>query len=160
SGNGQPRDIVTDGTSLWVVDDAATDKVFKYSVSGALLGSWTITAGGGSPAGITLGPSAPAHLWVGDRASDPVHQLDNAVTRTPGSQAASSSFALAAGNTNPQGIADPPGGAPTPVRETTRVAGSVSHPGGEAPGWPGDHAAGWGWFIDRTPRSDSEFKTR
>lgn len=36
------------------------------------------------------------------------NQFDNARSRTSGSQSPSSSFALAAGNTNPQGIADPP----------------------------------------------------
>ena len=48
------------------------------------------------------------HLCVVDNASDRVYQFDNAVSRTSGSQSPSTSFALAAGNTNPQGIADPP----------------------------------------------------
>jgi hypothetical protein len=26
--------------------------------------------------------------------------------------------------------------------------------------WLDDNAAGWGWFVDRTPRSDSEFTRR
>jgi hypothetical protein len=117
--NKSPKGMVTDGTSLWVVDDAGTDKVFKYTLAGTLLGSWTITAGGGSPTGITLDPSAPGHLWVVDNGTDRVYQYDNAVGRTTGIQAASASFALAAGNTNPQGIADPPPAASTVVRETT-----------------------------------------
>ena len=37
SGNTSPKDIVTDGTSLWVVNDTTTDKVFKYTVSGSLV---------------------------------------------------------------------------------------------------------------------------
>ena len=37
-----------------------------------------------------------------------VYQYDAAVGLISGSSSASSSFALAAGNTNPQGIADPP----------------------------------------------------
>ncbi len=32
SSNRSPKDIVTDGTSLWVVNDSTTDKVFKYTV--------------------------------------------------------------------------------------------------------------------------------
>ena len=34
SGNTDPKDIVTDGTSLWVVNDSSTDKVFKYTLAG------------------------------------------------------------------------------------------------------------------------------
>jgi len=107
-----PKDIVVGGTSLWVVDDGSTDKVYKYNLSGSLLGSWTITGAGSSPTGITLDPSSPSHLWIVDSGTDRVYQFDNAVSRTSGSQSPSTSFALAAGNTNPQGIADPPAPAP------------------------------------------------
>ena len=31
SGNTSPKDIVTDGGNLWVVNDSTTDKVFKYT---------------------------------------------------------------------------------------------------------------------------------
>ena len=99
---------MTDGTSLWVINDSTTDKVFKYAVSGSLAGSWTISSGGGSPTGITLDPSNVSNLWIVDSATDRVYQYNAAATRTSGSQAPSVSFALAAGNTNPQGIADPP----------------------------------------------------
>jgi hypothetical protein len=108
SGNTSPKDIVTDGTSLWVVNDSTTDKVFKYSVAGSLRGSWTISSGGGSPTGITLDPSNVSHLWIVDSATDRVYRFDGAAGRTSGAQSPSASFALAAGNTNPQGIADPP----------------------------------------------------
>jgi hypothetical protein len=37
-----------------------------------------------------------------------VYQYNSAASRTSGSQSAATSFALAPGNTNPQGIADPP----------------------------------------------------
>jgi len=109
--NKDATDIVTDGVSFWVVNNAAggsSDKVFKYSLSGNLQGSWTILAGGGSPTGITLDPSSPSHLWIVDNTTDRVYQYDAAASRTSGSQSASASFALAASNTNPQGIADPP----------------------------------------------------
>ena len=106
--NKSPKDIVTDGASLWVLNDSTTDTVFKYTVAGSLLGSWTISSGGGSPTGITLDPSSVSNLWIVDSATDRVYQFDAAASRTSGSQAPSTSFALAAGNTNPQGIADPP----------------------------------------------------
>src|SRR5262249_54309643 len=35
NGNTTPKDIVTDGTSFWIVDDGSTDKVFKYTVAGS-----------------------------------------------------------------------------------------------------------------------------
>lgn len=122
SGNGAPKDIVTNGTHFWVVNDASQDKVFKYTVAGGSLGNWTLTGGGGAPTGITLDPAAPAHLWIVDSATDRVYQYDNAVGRTSGSQASSTSFALAAGNTNPQGIADPP--VPTAPSEANEPAAS------------------------------------
>ena len=108
SGNKDSKDIVTDGMNLYVVNDAAIDKVFKYTLAGSLVGSWTITGGGGAPTGITLDPAAPSNLWIVDNNTDRVEQYNNAVSRISGSQAASTSFALAAGNSNPQGIADPP----------------------------------------------------
>ncbi|MEX2027208.1 MAG: hypothetical protein WEH44_07900, partial [Pirellulaceae bacterium] len=109
SGNRNPSDIVTDGVHLWVLNNTTTDKVFKYTLAGSLVGSWTIsTSGASAPTGITLDPASPSHLWIVDSGTDRVYQYDNAVGLTSGSLAASTSFALAAGNTNPQGIADPP----------------------------------------------------
>jgi hypothetical protein len=106
--NKSPKDIVTDGTYLWVVDDSTTDKVFKYTLSGPLVGSWTITSGGGSPTGITIDPANLSDIWIVDSGTDRVYQFTAAAARTSGSQSSASSFTLAAGNTNPQGIADPP----------------------------------------------------
>jgi len=103
-----PKDLVTDGTSFWVVDaGSSTDQVFKYTLSGSLLGSWTLGAGS-SPTGITLDPTNVSALWVVDNVTDRVYQYDNAASLTSGSLFPSTSFALAAGNTNPQGLADPP----------------------------------------------------
>jgi len=128
SNNTSPKDLVTDCNSIWVVNDSTTDKVFKYNLAGTLLGSWTITSGGGSPTGITLDPASPSHLWIVDSGTDRVYQYDAAVGRTSGSQAASTSFALAAGNTNPQGIADPPVGEPAsmPVTAAPAMAGVLA----------------------------------
>jgi sugar lactone lactonase YvrE len=109
SANSSPKDIVTDGVSLWVVNDSSTDKVFKYTLAGTLVGSWTIsTSGAGSPTGITLDPTNVSAIWIVDSFADAVFQYTAAASRTSGSQSAATSFALAAGNTNPQGIADPP----------------------------------------------------
>jgi hypothetical protein len=110
-------DVVTEGRSLWVVNDSSTDKVFKYNLSGSLLGSWTITGAGSSPTGITLDPTGGGTLWIVDSGTDRVYQFDNARGLTSGSLSPSMSFALAAGNTNPQGIADPP----MPVSGTSQV---------------------------------------
>jgi hypothetical protein len=108
SGNKSPVGIVTDGTYLWVVNNASQDKVFKYTLTGSLLGSWTISGGGGSPTGITIDPANVSHIWIVDSNADRVDQFDAAATRTSGTQSPGASFALAAGNSNPQGIADPP----------------------------------------------------
>jgi sugar lactone lactonase YvrE len=102
-----PQDIVTDGTSLWVVDGSAL-KVFKYTLSGSLLGSWTIDPADTHPTGITINPNNVSDIWIVDSGTDKVYQYVGATSRTSGSQNAAATFALAAGNTNPQGIADPP----------------------------------------------------
>jgi len=115
SGNTNPKDIVTDGVHLWVVNDSTTDKVFKYTLSGSLVGSWAIAGAGSSPTGITLDPSGGGSLWIVDGGTKRVYQYDNARGVTTGALAPSATFSLAAGNTNPQGIADPPSGVPIPV---------------------------------------------
>jgi sugar lactone lactonase YvrE len=107
SGNGNPQDLVTDGTSFWVVDGTAL-KVFKYTLSGSLLGSWGIDPADKNPTGITINPNNVSDIWIVDSGTDKVYQYVGAANRTSGSQNASATFALAAGNTNPQGIADPP----------------------------------------------------
>lgn len=49
-----------------------------------------------------------------------MYQYDNARSRTSGSQSAGAKFALSAGNTNPQGIADPPAaGDLIPLRQSS-----------------------------------------
>jgi hypothetical protein len=107
SGNGNPQDIVTDGTSFWVVDGTA-HMVFKYTLTGALLGSWSIDPADTHPTGITINPNNVSDVWIVDNGTDKVYQYVGAAGRTSGSQNAAATFALAAGNTNPQGIADPP----------------------------------------------------
>ncbi len=109
NGNTNPKGIVTDGTNIWVVNDGSTDKVFKYTVSGSYLGSWTIDSANKTPTGLTIDPSNGSQgIWIVDSGTDRVYQYTNGRSRTSGSQAASAVFGLAVGNTNPQGIADPP----------------------------------------------------
>jgi hypothetical protein len=126
SGNRDPSDIVTDGTHFWVTNNSSTDKVFKYTLTGALVGSWTISGGGGTPTGITIDPSAdptkPSTIWIVDATADRVYQYNGATSLSSGSATASTSFALAAGNTNPQGIADPPVSAAEPTAAATDAA--------------------------------------
>jgi hypothetical protein len=106
-GDPNPQDIVTDGTSFWVVDGSNL-KVFKYTLSGSLLGSWSIDPADTHPTGITINPNNVSDIWIVDNGTDKVYQYIAAAGRTSGSQNAGATFALAPGNTNPQGIADPP----------------------------------------------------
>jgi hypothetical protein len=99
--------MVTDGTSFWIVDGTSL-KVFKYTLAGKLLGSWAIDPADAHPTGITINPANVSDLWIVDSGTDKVYQYVGAAGRTAGSQNAAATFALAAGDTNPQGIADPP----------------------------------------------------
>jgi hypothetical protein len=117
NGDTNPQDIVTDGSSFWVVDGTAL-KVFKYSLSGSALGSWSIDAANTHPTGITINPANVSDIWIVDNGTDKVYQYIGAASRTSGSQNAGATFALAAGDTNPQGIADPPTGDPVPAGST------------------------------------------
>ncbi len=106
--NGNSTDLVTDGSRIWVLNDTVgSDMVFRYSTSGVLQGSWSLPTTTPTPTGITLDPSNVNHLWVVDASTDRVYQYDGGTSRISGSQVASTSFALASTNTNPQGIADP-----------------------------------------------------
>lgn len=123
SANHDAKGIETDGTYLWVVNDASTNKVFKYKLSGTLVGSWTINGTNTTPTSITLDPSNPSDIWIVDSGRDQVFQYTAAANRTSGSQASSAVFNLAAGNTNPQGIADPPtAGQATDLVQPARMA--------------------------------------
>jgi hypothetical protein len=107
NGDPNPQDIVTDGTSFWVVDGTKL-KVFKYTLSGSLLGSWAIDPADAHPTGITINPNNVSDVWIVDNGTDKVYQYVGAASRTSGSQNAGATFALNPYDTNPQGIADPP----------------------------------------------------
>jgi hypothetical protein len=113
-GNTNPQDIVTDGSSFWVVDGTNL-KVFKYSLSGSSLGSWAIDSANTNPTGITINPSNVSDIWMVDNVTLKVYQYVAAASRTSGSQSAAATFALNPNDTNPQGFADPPVAGTEPV---------------------------------------------
>jgi len=116
TGNTNPTDLVfgSDGTvrSLWVVNSGSTDRVYRYTLGTNGLSttaptSWLLNSANSTPSGIALDPSNGSFdIWVVDSGTDRVYRYANARNLT--SPTLTSSFALAAGNTNPQGIADPP----------------------------------------------------
>jgi sugar lactone lactonase YvrE len=132
NGNTNPQDIVTDGTSFWVVDGTAL-QVFKYTLSsGKLLGSWTIDPADAHPTGITINPNNVSDIWIVDNGALKVYQYAGAASRTSGSQTAAATFALNPYDTNPQGIADPPPAdmllSPAPITEPVSEASVPAAP--------------------------------
>ena len=107
--NKAPRGITTDGANLWVVNGrSGTDHVFKYTVAGSYLGSWQLDGQNSRPEGITIDPAGGDALWIVDRDVDQVFQYSGGTAWTSGARSADAAFDLAAGNSNPRGIADPP----------------------------------------------------
>ena len=83
AGNTSPQDIVTDGTTVWVVHSGATDKIFVYQASdGAALGNWTIDPANATPTGLTLDPTGASNsLWTVDSGTDRVYEYAGARSR-------------------------------------------------------------------------------
>ena len=124
SANKQATGLVTDGNRLWVTNDAYVDKVFVYSLAGALLGSWKLDRHNDIPSGIALDPTgASQDLWVVDRGDAHVYRYANAQSRTSGSQSAADTFSLDFWNAHPEGIADPP---PVALDNTSQDASAVT----------------------------------
>jgi hypothetical protein len=108
SQNKKATGITSDGAHLWVVDNASeVDRVYKYTVDGTYLGRWQLDAANSTPTGITIDPNNVSSIWIVDAGTDKIYQYDNAASRLSDQQNADSSWALAAANTDPQGIADP-----------------------------------------------------
>jgi hypothetical protein len=125
--NKNPKDIVTDGNFLWVLNDGVSeDKLFKYTLTGTPLwqNGWTLDLASSQPTGVTLDPANPNDFWIVDAGTDRVYRYAGAVFQDGGGlpHPFRDSFALAAGNTNPQGIADPP--VDVAVREASKPAES------------------------------------
>ncbi|QEL14866.1 fibro-slime domain-containing protein [Limnoglobus roseus] len=105
--NADPTGVVTDGSHFWVTDRAA-QKVFVYSAAGAPEGSWGFGSALTGVTGVTLDPTGSDELWLVDGTTDRVYRYATGRTLRSGTAvAATDSFALAAGNGSPQGIADP-----------------------------------------------------
>ncbi len=112
--NKNPKGLTTDGKFIWVVNDGNVaggtgDMVFKYTVAGKYLGRWQLDPVNGKPTGITVDPAGGNKLWLVDSGTDRIYEYSGATGRISGGVIANKSYALAAGNSNPQGIADPPG---------------------------------------------------
>jgi protocatechuate 3,4-dioxygenase beta subunit len=104
--NRNPKDLVTDGAHIWVLNDTdSVDRVFRYSVSGQLEGSWAIDPVNSQPTGITLAPDTSGNIWIVDSLKDRAYEYQAAASLTSGSAIASSGFALNSQDGSPQGIA-------------------------------------------------------
>lgn len=93
--------VTAAGDKLWVVD--TNRKVYVYSNSGGLLGSWTAgtlktTA---TVEGITTDGT---NIWIIDSASDKIYYYAGAASRLSGSATATDTYALLGGNTNPKDL--------------------------------------------------------
>ncbi|WP_068130267.1 DUF7467 domain-containing protein [Roseimaritima ulvae] len=106
--NDKPRGLTTDGTYVWVVNDGkdGDNQVFKYTVTGTFVSSWTLDAANEKPRGLTIDPTGSSGdtIWVVDETGYVFTYADGASDAGGG---LAGTFALAAGNTKPQGIADP-----------------------------------------------------
>ncbi|MBI3157524.1 MAG: hypothetical protein HYZ20_19260, partial [Burkholderiales bacterium] len=115
--SGNLKGIVTDGDKMWVVTEGGTDYVYRFDIardgSGKPTGLtqdgvWKLPSANSKPTGITLDPTgASDSLWIVDESSDKVYEYAGGRNLTSGTGTISDSFALGAGNNDPQGIADP-----------------------------------------------------
>lgn len=105
SANKNPTDIVTDGQHFWVLNDTSkVDKVFRYSMTGALEGSWSIDRANSNPTGLTLNPEDPNQFWILDGKSHKLFSYLGGASRTSGSQNASSFITLTSANREAEGV--------------------------------------------------------
>ncbi|MCO6459234.1 MAG: hypothetical protein J5I93_28325 [Pirellulaceae bacterium] len=105
--NAPAHGITTDGYHLWVVDDGTTNQVFKYDLTGRVLGNWALDSRNIDPRGITLDPSNVGDLWVVDRGTRSVYHYVGATAWTSGRRTANNVSLLDINNRGPEGIADP-----------------------------------------------------
>jgi streptogramin lyase len=105
--NISPTGLVQAGSTFWVTDDS-TDEVFVYDAIDGPLSRWSLDAANADASGLTRNPAGGEDLWVVDRVDKLVYRYIGAMGWHSGSQPAADTFALAAGNSMPEGIADPP----------------------------------------------------
>lgn len=125
--NQTPKDLVTDGAMIWVVNDgASSDSVFVYSNAGAMLGSWTVDARNTQSTGIALDPISTGNLLIVDSKTDLIYQYDGSASLRSGKATASRTIVLDANNGNSQAIATTP--AASSPSTLSRTSGSSSAP--------------------------------
>ena len=127
SANTSPKDIVTDGVSC----GSSTTPPRTRCSSTRLRDRWPGVGRSAQAAGVRPGsrsiPPMPLKISGSSTAARTrCTSTPPARSRTSGSQAAVATFALAAGNTNPQGIADPPAPGSLLATETPVLAEPVS----------------------------------
>lgn len=104
--NGSAKDLVTDGSHVWVVNSTATvDRIFRYSMSGKLEGNWKLAAANSTPTGIALAPDESGAIYVVDSTTDRVYRYGNGMSRLAGALPITGQFALNSLDGNSQGIA-------------------------------------------------------
>lgn len=118
--NQQPKGITTDGEFLWVVD-SGSDRVFVYDIEGNCLNWWRLDPENSDATGLTINAIGDS-LWVVDDRDDRVYVYSLATLNPRATARAISSFPLASGNRNPQGIADPGGVVQIGETRTSNVA--------------------------------------
>ncbi len=81
-------------------------------MSGTYLGRWQLDPANATPTGITIDPTGGSKIWVVDSGTDRIYEYSGATGCRAGGLMAMKTYALntGAGNSNPQGIADPPSG--------------------------------------------------
>jgi IgGFc binding protein/Putative Ig domain/FG-GAP-like repeat len=140
--NNKASDLVTDGKRIWVTDEGTSPKVYVYSMTGALLGSWSIDAQNVEPSGIAL-DNVTGTLWIVDRHTATVFEYPGAASFLAGSHSAAAQYALAPDNINPEGITDPT----IPINIGDTVVDSIAV-AGEVDLFPFSATAGQSVFID------------
>ena len=151
--NRHPSGITTDGETIWVTD-WLSDKVFVYDRNGDLQNWWRLDRRNGWASGVTIDPTGnDPGLWVVDKQDDVVYYYAEATAADRHRQLSTASFALAPGNSHPEGIADPttPLGIGEIVTGTIDVAGEVeSYTFNAATGQSlyFDHQGGWGYLFN------------
>ncbi len=124
--DGAATGLVGDGTDFWVSDASGQGgRVFVYDRHGQALGSWATGAADPDPVGITLDPSGGTDLWTVDGSTGTIDRFAGGLSRRSGSHSFASASPLAAGNSDPVGIADPPP-APTVNPVAAAPAGRVA----------------------------------
>ena len=128
--NGNAKDLVTDGSHIWVVNDSASvDRVFRYSMSGQIEGNWDLDTANRRPTGIAVAPDGSGAIYVVDATTDRVYRYDNGMTQLSATLPISGEFALNSLDGNAQGIAaivKPSAAVALPMTILTPVAGLSS----------------------------------